>query len=537
MLYKDFIELKMSENKKIAQEIYNKNKKVHSMTGSDVKAYESIVTSLKMILKLKDFDIRKNIITDGNLDGAIDALYCDDKNKYIHIFDVKFTNSFARNDIINIFSNEFLRNFLNKKTNLKPLNKLACQNITSARDKYFIKKYKVKIYFVRLDFYGDCVKEFEKHKVHLDKNFSKYSNLLLEPIGLNELIDKYFSRERKEFFEKLDFDDDNVFYDKNNDVAIGRINISKIVEMINKSEKLGKSYNIFDDNVRIDQENKTLDNDLLQTLKNNKERFYLFHNGITVSCSNLETTDSKEFELYNPQILNGCQSMKSLQRIYNDTSNKKFIDGSLILCRVFKGKDNNDVNSVCQSTNSQRPIDKWDLRTNDLIQKILENLLVKKGYSYNRKIIRKKGFGKIVITDLAQWISSCIVKEPAEAKSSKKNLFDISNGDKSNYFTKIYNNKYRIDDLVKVCSTCIFVKETLSKIKKKESDKDKKSFLDHANFHIMAYVYNYGTKDEKSVRIAISKCEKAAIKSRSVNRSEYSYNNIFKNKNTWSYLK
>ncbi len=535
MLYKDFIDLKMSENKKIAQEIYNKNKKSYSMTGSSVEAYQSIVVSLKMILKLKNSDIKKGIIIDGNLDGAIDCIYCDDKNKYIHVFDVKYTNSFARNDIVNIFANEFRKNFLNKKTNLTSLNQLACRNIENARDKYFNKKYKVIIYFIRLDFHGDCIKEFEKHKIHLDKDFSRYSNLSIKAVGLSELVNNYFCREKKEFFEKLDFDDDNIFYDKENKVAVGKIEIAKVVDMINKSEKV-LNYNIFDDNVRVDQENESLDDDLIKTLKNNKDRFFLFHNGITISCSSLETTDSKEFELDNPQILNGCQSMKSLQRISKQSDSKELIDNSLILCRLFQGKDNNDINSVCQSTNSQRPINNWDLRANDLIQKIIENLLLQNGYSYNRKVVRKKGFEKIIITDLAQWISACILKKPAKAKASKKQLFDISSGYKSDYFKTIFNNKYTINRLVKVCSFCIFVKNELSKRKKGESDKDKKSFLDHANFHIMAHVFNYGNQDEGSIQIAINKCHKAVIKSRKINGNEFSYNNIFKNKNTWGYM-
>lgn len=530
MIYLDFVNSKKSENLKLAQEILNKNRTVYKIQDSNEEAYLNIVTSLKMILGLNDKDIKSDLIFDGKKDGSIDAIKIDKKERTIHVFDVKKTDKFERGEIINDFLGEFKRNFLDFKTDLKPLNQLACSKTLLARDAYLNKGYKVIIYFVRIGFCGDCLAVNKRYQKNIDKEFLSCSNISYQFIGSEELVSRYFGKNSNTFSHQLVFDDNNIFYDKNNKVAVGKIKIKDIIEMIQSAE--GKSsYNIFDDNVRVDQENETLDIDLMKTLENNKERFFLFHNGITISSSSLVSATGKKFNLINPQVLNGCQSVKSLQRIY--IKNKKLISNSLILCRLFEGINSDDVNAVCQSTNSQRPIYTWDLRANDLIQKSLEVLLVSGGYSYNRKIIRKGVIKKVIITDLAQWIESCINRRPAAAKSNKKGLFDITNGADSDYFKNIFTIKHKTKDILKVCSVCIFVKDTLSKIKKTYKKKEDRSFLDHANMHIMAYVYNYGEESEADVLNAIKVCQNAAEKMRKEYGNDYSNNNIFKNPKTW----
>lgn len=530
MIYFDFINSEKNKCVALSDGIFNRNRNYYKISRSDQEAYLNIVISLKMLLNLTNNEIKNNLIFDGDKDGAIDALFIDKKNESIHIFDVKKGNKFERNDVINIFLSEFKRNFLNSKTNLNSLNNLAKLRINCARNLYFKQKYKVIIHFVRIGFLGDSQEICQKYKKNIDKEFANCSNLTYEFIGQNELVENYLRKMRSTINCRISFDENDVFYDKANNVATGKIKIKDIIEIVNKSEQ-NISYNIFDDNIRIDQINKNLDSDLTKTLQDNGERFFLFHNGITISSQEMFSANGKVFELVNPQILNGCQSIKSLQRIYK--KNKKIIDNKFILCRLFKGKNSEDINAVCQSTNSQRPIYTWDLRTNDLIQKVLESLLLQSGYSYNRKNSKKRGNRKIIITDLAQWIESCLNKKPANAKSNKKGLFDISDGFNSDYFRSIFSINHKIDDIIKVCSVCMFVKDKLFEIKKSYKRKQDKSFLDHANMHIMAHVFNYGNEDSKSVSIAINACKKAATKMRVEYGSDYSNNNIFKNPKTW----
>lgn len=63
----------------------------------------------------------------------------------------------------------------------------------------------------------------------------------------------------------------------------------------------------FDDNVRDSQGYSTVNQEILSTLKEHPERFVLFNNGITIVCKKVELKNS-EYELENPQIVNGCQT-------------------------------------------------------------------------------------------------------------------------------------------------------------------------------------------------------------------------------------
>jgi len=533
MLYKNFVDTQKNKNMTLAKSIFTNNKSKYAISGSSENAYATIIVALKSLLKLSDKNIKNDVIIDGYNDGQIDAIYIDDRNKIINVFEVKETNKFERNDVINIFLSEFKRNFLDDRIDLSGLNNLANKKIKEAQIKYFKKYYEVKIYIVRTLFVDNCQKIKKTYEKHFLKSLSKFKRISVRFINTDIIINKFFDKSEDKFNCNITFDNDDVFCDSKNKIAIGKIKVSKIIKIIEDSKNPKINYNIFDDNVRDDQENETLDDDLKQTLKENPERFFLFHNGITMSCLKLKTTNSESFDLTNPQVLNGCQSLKSLQRIYD--KNKKLFNNSTILCRLFEGKNNNDINSVCQSTNSQRPITTWDLRTNDIVQKILEEILSFFNYSYNRKRNKDKNNNKIYITDLAQWISACMNKEPAVAKSSKKKLFDVTKGENSDYNKKIFRLDRDIKKIVILCDKCIFIKKELKKIKMK-SDKDAKSFLDHADFHIMSHVYNFGKKDIKSIKTAIKKCKLTAKDMKKKHGEEYSYNNIFKNPETWTLL-
>ena len=137
MLYKDFIKFKKNENKALANEIFDKNKKVYNIKKSESESYADIVVAIKMILKLNDEEIRDNIITDGDKDGGVDAIYINNRKRVISIFDVKRSKGFERPDIINNFIQEFKKNFLDKNRNLTSLNNLANLKISEARNRFF----------------------------------------------------------------------------------------------------------------------------------------------------------------------------------------------------------------------------------------------------------------------------------------------------------------------------------------------------------------------------------------------------------------
>jgi len=539
MLLEEYIKKRINENLELARKILDYNKKKYSIIGSKEDAYAVIITVINILFGFSNNKIlKRELITDGQKDGGVDAIVINDRKKEIDIFDIKESNKFERQSIINHFAEELKMNFFNPNTSLTNLNSLAAKKIREAREKFHKQDYKIHICIVR------CLNKKNKNqklKENLKARFkncrSKYLELKL--FNLRDLVEIDIKHLKKvNFSHRIIFEQESSFYDENNNIVVGKVLLIHLLDIFKKAHD--QQYNIFEDNIRVNQNDKSLEYSFKNTISEQKDKFYLFHNGITISCKNLEKISSPHsFNITSPQIINGCQSLSILFKMYQD---KKILEDDckkiMILTRFFQAKDENEINSICQSTNTQRKIEKWDLRTNDFVQKILEKVLNLEGYSYLRK--KKPGVkDKILITDLGQWIYSCKYKKPAKAKSSKKDLFDILNGDKSIY-KKIFNEKeLKINEIKKICDYCIFVQKEIKKKNeelKGKDNKDKRSFLDHANFHIMAFLYNYGVKKEKSFEKAIKFCRKAVKKMRKERGKEYSYNNVFKNETTWKII-
>ncbi len=533
MLLKEYIERRINQDFKLAKKIFSHNREHYSMKGSSENAYAAIITIIKILFGFNNDEIyNKELITDGKKDGGVDAIVVNKAKKQINILDVK-SEGFDRQSILNGFLEELKRNFFNPNTSLHNLNPLAAKKIKEARKRFLKGNYKIYLNIIR---YSDKKNAENKLKKNLESHLNNYTGVELKLLNLRDLVKVDINYSKKiNFLDRIEFQDNSSFYDKKNRIVIGKVLLIKLLDMFEKADD--EKYNIFEDNIRVNQNDKSLKFSFKNTILERKNKFYLFHNGITVSCKNLkQISDKYVFNVINPQIINGCQSLSTL---YNMYQNKEILAGDckkiMILTRLFEAEDENEINSVCQSTNTQRKIDKWDLRTNDFIQKTLEEILNLEGYSYQRK--KKPGIkDKILITDLGQWIYSCKYMKPAKAKSSKKDLFDIIKGDKSIYKEIFNEEELKIDEITKICDYCIFVQEEIKrekKILKGVNNKNKRAFLDHANFHIMTFLYNYDKKEVQSFKKAVNFCKKAAKIIRKKEGKEYSYNNIFKNEATW----
>lgn len=96
--------------------------------------------------------------------------------------------------------------------------------------------------------------------------------------------------------------------------------------------------NIFDDNVRDSQGYSTVNQEILSTLKEHPERFVLFNNGITIVCKKVELKNS-EYELENPQIVNGCQTCNMIYQAHQKGMDLK----SVCLIAKIVGSNVEDV--------------------------------------------------------------------------------------------------------------------------------------------------------------------------------------------------
>lgn len=140
-------------------------------------------------------------------------------------------------------------------------------------------------------------------------------------------------------------------------------------------DALEKNYELFEENIREYLGTQGINNGIIKTLKNPEDRanFFYYNNGVTIICENCKTLRGTEvggkniygFELDNPQIVNGCQTVNSIAEVLSHCSEDKLATEyakAFVLVKVFvfdrdtkANHPNLDVNIV-RYTNSQNAI-------------------------------------------------------------------------------------------------------------------------------------------------------------------------------------
>ena len=111
------------------------------------------------------------------------------------------------------------------------------------------------------------------------------------------------------------------------------------------------------------------------------------NNGITITCDSFTYPKGKRapvVELSNIQIVNGGQTSNALFEASQISPER--LEDVLILVRIIETKSQSVSLSIAESTNSQTPIKSRDLRSNDDVQKKLEEAFEGMGLFYERKL-------------------------------------------------------------------------------------------------------------------------------------------------------
>ena len=161
------------------------------------------------------------------------------------------------------------------------------------------------------------------------------------------------------------------------DLRYVMVNVAELYLMYTKALKC--NYELFEENVREFLGTQGINNGIIKTLRSprDRENFFYYNNGITIICEQCKTLRGNEasrdsnsknqygFELKNPQIVNGCQTINSIAEVLSHFSQEKIhneFEKVFVLVKVFvfdektkKEKGNLDKNIV-KYTNSQNGI-------------------------------------------------------------------------------------------------------------------------------------------------------------------------------------
>lgn len=348
---------------------------------------------LETLFALSPEEISESI-PDGPNDRGVDAVVLQELNEgdIVHLFQVKHvtefnkaTNNFPSSEIDKLLS--FISDLLQKHPNLeKTCNPLLWGKVQEIWEAF---EHGTPSFVVHLA--GNLGPLISTERERLQQSLKQYRSFSVKEHTLESLagllldfkvpkIDRQIRLVDNQYFERVD---------GNIRGLIATVQAADLVELIrNPDDPSSVLLEIFDENVRVYLTNKNrINRRIIQSaLSESNSEFWYLNNGITMTCESMEYPPGMRAPLLrmrNVQIVNGGQTSNDLFEAAS-TNPEKFRN-VLVLIRVYETRQREMSLKIAESTNSQTPIRSRDLRSNDEIQRKLEESFLNLGYFYERK--------------------------------------------------------------------------------------------------------------------------------------------------------
>lgn len=429
-------------NEIIKEELRNIQKKIFNYNNENISeedAFEYLALQF-FCYKTNDIDEKiydiKNSITNGSNDGGIDFVFYDEEELKVILGQCKYTENMKLNDIVSELNkmSSTIENF--KKGLTGSYNQKLKNILQNALDRLTEEN------VGNVEYWIFTTSNFNENEVYnkIEKEHNLYSKEMVSIFGLEDISSKIKETIEKnntvsEFKLKLDKANNVLNYtsDKISGIMVN-ISSSSLVRMYNKYKDDG----LFDLNLRKYIRNKTVDEGIKNTLDKDRDNFWFYNNGLTIACEDF-TLDGNTLKLYNFSIINGGQTTNRIGN-YKGSNSQEFY----IPCKVIQIKNNNlkMYAKIAEATNSQKPINARDLKSNSPEMKMLQNWLKNEGIylEIKRGEKRKQQFRTIKNDVLGQLILSFAHQQPGTARSGKKNIFE-----NNSLYNKLYKVNYERD--------------------------------------------------------------------------------------------
>ena len=423
-------EVLLNELRSIEEELEKSNKKVTDENAFEYLAMQFFCYKIKSI-KPKLYDIESSI-TNGPNDGGIDFVYYDDEESKAVLGQCKYTENMKLNDIISELNkmSSTVENF--KKANTGTYNKKLKTNLQNALDRLPDESAGNVEYCIFTT--SDINQNDVTNKLHAENNL--YSKDMVSVYGVSEinsqikeLIEK--AKTVNEYKIEIDYPHNVLQYETDNVSGI-MVNMSSesLVRMYDKFKDEG----LFDLNIRKYIKNKTVDEGIKETLDKERDNFWFYNNGLTIACSEY-VLDGNKVKLYDFSIVNGGQTTNRIGNYKGSNTNKFYLP-----CKIISIKNNDQklYSKIAEATNSQKPINPRDLKSNSPEMKMLQRWLGKEGIylEIKRGEKRKRNARNIKNDELGQLLLSFGYQQPGTARSGKRNIFENK---------PLYNKLYRVN--------------------------------------------------------------------------------------------
>lgn len=425
-----------------------------------------------MVECITDTDFNKIIFNDRFDDYGIDAIYINEEDRTINLCNFKYRENYKpnssqkENDVI--VSSKFINALMSGNTDSfknKKYNKLVCDIINNLNSNDV---WKMNLYVVSND-----NNEINTNNEHI-KNMQEMYDLDVIPIGL-PYISSILSIRPKPINSALILDSNALMsYEEHelnsNKSYIARLKSSDIVritcndsqlredyslEDLSKLAKADLEYSVLFDNVRGFVLKSKFNDNILKSLRETPEKFFMYNNGITIIAESIDVegvngNKKQKIKLNDFQIINGGQTLRTIHNFnkQDDKNISEYLCDSEVLVRIFHSKkENNSTNKIAEYTNSQNSISPRDLKSLSSEQIELEKYLKEYSIIYSRKS-GDVGYSDVDIKDIKYKIS---MEKLGQILTAVKIGPDKSSNHKKLIFTKYYDdlfvNNFNIEDI------------------------------------------------------------------------------------------
>lgn len=376
-------------------------------------------------------------VCDHKNDKGIDGIFIDDEDEIIYLFQSKFSphdnQSQGDNDIRNFVGSR--QWFQNEETIQQLLDSTASKELKSLVASLKIAE---KTNFT-------IISVFVTNKIfnsHAEEYIKVTENL--EVYDIENLLQKYtYFADQEITYPPIDlFITNHTKIDYNlPDGTNARVYSIKAKELI-KLEGI-RDRTLFYKNVRYGvgktRVNKSIKTTILDSPEHNN--FFLYHNGITITCSSLEEDlPNNKITIGGYAVINGCQSMLTFFENAAGLSNNLYVLVKIIRLSITSQL----IKRITFYANNQNSISLKDLRSNDSAQKSLQKEF-EELFSNNILYRRKKGepdtnYNEIVEKDFAAQIIEAIYRNSPHNTHLKQKLFGEE-------YTKIFSRKINAEKI------------------------------------------------------------------------------------------
>jgi hypothetical protein len=480
---------------------------------SDVKDIGSILDFIT------DTDFNKIIYGEKYNDCGIDAVYIDEDEKIINLFNFKYRDSYkpdksiSENDVF--ISTKFLNAIQNESTeHLEGKIRKFAKEIIEKNNSNEI--WKIKLRMVTNE--GESLKD---NSGHIDE-LKKIYDIDVESITLSDISN--FMAIRPEAIEsKLILEKDSILTYTENDLESAKSYLIKVplyeliritcnnseyrsfynIENIEPLSNVSLDYAVLFDNVRGFLGKTKYNENIFKTLENEPSKFFMYNNGLTIIADDIVAKLINGRSKYlitikNFQVVNGGQTLRAIHEFNRyDTSNiEEFLTQGEVLVKIFKTGSSDLNNKISEYTNSQNAISMVNLKSVAAEQIQIEQILDSNNIVYARKI------GDLGISEDKEYTHKISMEKFGQILFSRQGNPEKASNQKKKIFEKYYNETF-LSDKFDINEAPYIVKEYYSI--RKEYDTSSYESIEQKIFYII-YMKQHIDKEIKDLIVSLENC-------------------------------